>query len=557
MSDRDLDTLAGYLSGYEEPPPEGNFGLFARQNLLAPATQRAPMRITASQAGLSSGFAAAPQSWFSLALAQQAATTGRGDSVNDVSGGKVVLLGKSQVVGGKKLGAGDQFFFQPVTNKVEATKTLAQLRASEGPKSTSDVRAAEANPGAGNAFETSANVRAILRGLGSPVLPRGPVDTTLVQEWRRIATANQLNPSVSAKAGDGKMAVSAGTLSALRARNSGRSTAPAPVRPVRTAPAGTKPSAAPKPGTVVATVAELQTILKGIGYSRLPQDGAFGPNTVKAWQGATQRRGLDATIGRASGTEAWVNPATLAAMRTTTSIGGKSAPVSTPVVPARTPAVPTAKTGKPTEPSKAGMVKGDVGALQSLLLKLGEKLKAGRDGSWGPDTAGAWMRAATKRQQDGTINRAGPTDAWVMPAALAALTTAAQASTDQPGKGGGAPDKPVKPVKGKPDQPSKQAMVKTGVGQIQDLLIKLGAKLKAGRDGQWGPDTAKAWQKAAGHASSTAASTAQVRWKPGSCRTRSRRSPRRPAWTRSPTTRSRTARTRRSRPCLRRCRSTR
>lgn len=500
MSLDDLKTLAAYLDGYEEPTLEGNVGLYARQNMVVDAQPRGEVaRVSARQAGLTDGLSALPVTWFSLALAQRAVATKQDNTLPDVSGGKVVLLGTPRVVGGKSLRPGDQFFFQPLTKSIEAIKPFAQLKQeAQGPQA-----------GPGNVFETAPNLRAILRSLGSQVLSSGPADPELVREWQRIATANNLNPSVNAKTGDWKLAVSAPTVSMLRvrARNVGRTPAPAatahqPQMPVKSAPSGTRPTAAPKPGMTVALVSELQSILKGIGYSKLAQDGKWGPNTQKAWQTATVRRNLDATIGRASASEAWVVPATLAAMRTTTSIptgaftkrpSSKPASVPAPIaapVPAHNVAGGSIFSRSPT--AVAVLPTADV---QAVLVKLGEPRQGLTDGKYGKLTFGAYARQAIKLGKDPLIEGVAgdPRKVGVFKETWAALLTASNAVANAAKPD---PAKPVKPNgKVKPDQPSKTGMVKANVGALQDALRTLGAKLK--RDGLWGTDTQRAWQAVA------------------------------------------------------------
>jgi hypothetical protein len=102
-------------------------------------------------------------------------------------------------------------------------------------------------------------------------------------------------------------------------------------------------------------------------------------------------------------------------------------PAAKPVVvkPAAKPAAVKSDT-----PRRSGMLRSSVGQLQDILNKLGAKLK--RDGEWGPKTATAWTVAAKRLKVDGAIDRAGPIEAWVDPAAFKELAKRAGVSQAEP-----------------------------------------------------------------------------------------------------------------------------
>jgi hypothetical protein len=121
------------------------------------------------------------------------------------------------------------------------------------------------------------------------------------------------------------------------------------------------------------------------------------------------------------------------------------APAAKPAaVKAKVPAPKPASKAKPTEPSKAGMSKANVGQIQDILIKLGAKLK--RDGLWGPATAAQWVSSAKRRKLDGTINRAGPMDAWIVQPAFDELARIAGVKGAAPqGQPVSAKTEPAKP----------------------------------------------------------------------------------------------------------------
>lgn len=185
--------------------------------------------------------------------------------------------------------------------------------------------------------------------------------------------------------------------------------------PVKVAAKPTEPS---KIGLIKTTVANVQGILNRLG-AKIKEDGLFGATTKKAWGTAAKAKKLDGVFDRASSTEVWVHPlafATLSAALPAT----KATKATAAAKKAATPST------KPTEPSKTGLTKINIGAAQDILNKLGGKIK--RDGMFGPTTAKAWGTASKARKVDGVFDRAGPMEAWISPAALAALSAKAGVS---------------------------------------------------------------------------------------------------------------------------------
>ncbi len=272
---------------------------------------------------------------------------------------------------------------------------------------------------------------------------------------------------------------------------------PASKKPAAKAPAKTavkataKPVAAPKAvtpgntGLVKTTVKKAQEILNNLG-AKLKADGLFGPGTAKAWATAATAKKVDTTFKRISGTEVFVDPKTLTTLSAATpaKAAAKSAPAKS-VTPAK--AVAT----KATEPSKTGLIKTTVKNVQEILNRLGGKLKV--DGLFGPGTAKAWATAAKAKKYDGTFDRASSTEAWVDPAAFASLSSTLPKATTKVSL---APaTKSSGSLATKASEPSKTGLTKISIGAAQDILNKLGAKIK--RDGLFGPTTAKAWGTAA------------------------------------------------------------
>ncbi len=137
----------------------------------------------------------------------------------------------------------------------------------------------------------------------------------------------------------------------------------------------------------------------------------------------------------------------------------------------------------PTNPGKPGQqVVIPVSEVQAILQGLGYKSSAITDGDWGPTTAGLWKEAAAKRKLDGSINRAGQEDAWVMPDTHQALQIEATH--------GAAP-------KTTPKAPSGPPLISAPVDELQLLLRTLGNPKDRISDGKWGPTSKGFWEKEA------------------------------------------------------------
>jgi hypothetical protein len=147
-----------------------------------------------------------------------------------------------------------------------------------------------------------------------------------------------------------------------------------------------------------------------------------------------------------------------------------------------------------------------VSTLESVLVK--NKVTFKGDGKFGPKLQAAWRALAAKNKLDGTIDRAGPNQAWIVPGTFTVLWQKSLASPVVASKAGVKPVVPavkpkttsVKPVVAKatttaPAAETTATKTKVSVGTAQDLLRRLGAKI--GRDGKFGPITAAAWGVAA------------------------------------------------------------
>lgn len=410
----ELRELAAYLDAFEAEPPPMNVGLVAGENLR---------RGSGLSAAPASGASSQPITWFGASKVQEAIRTQKSITLTEVNGRKVTVLGVPQTVGGRALKPGDQFFHDPGTKKVLAIKLLAQT------KSETARAAAPPKPAPSASTYAVSKLQELLRAVGSPAsakLKDGKWGPTTQAEWQRAAQALGVAASSSGKTGATQATVSVAAYNALEQR--ARAVSLGMAQPLFGAakPAAAKPAAAPKPaaakpaqpskaGLSKVSVATLQDIVTKLG-AKIARDGLFGPATKKAWQQSAAKRKLDTAFDRAAPNEAWVHPATLQALAVSAQT---AATPPAPVVP-KPKTVVKKPAAKSTDPSKTGMTKVNVGQVQDVVRALGSTIK--RDGLFGPNTANAWKTAATRRKLDGAIDRAGPIEAWVVPATFQALS---------------------------------------------------------------------------------------------------------------------------------------
>lgn len=206
-----------------------------------------------------------------------------------------------------------------------------------------------------------------------------------------------------------------------------------------------KSTLASRSGLTKVNVGTAQDMMRTIGWTKLTRDGLFGPHTAYDWAWSATYRNLPPEFDRAGPNEAWVDPATLEAVRRAAgspSVGPKPASAQKP------------STGLPTQPSKPGLVKYSVAAAQLVLNKLGARLAT--DKLFGPGTRAAWQSAASKRKLDTAFDRASSTEAWVHPETQAALELAA--------RGGGAAV-PAKKATGEKPAPAPTPTAKKATGE--------------------------------------------------------------------------------------------
>lgn len=474
----DLAILGQYLAAYDSPPPVLNVGLTAGENLV-----RRPSALSSLAATPSS-----PLTWLSLAKVQQAVKSKTNLTVPDVSGARLVALGKPTPIGGRTFQAGDQVFYDPGTKKVIASKTLAQLRAEE-----SRAAAPKKAEVPSSSTRSVAAIQEVLRGVGSPASKRltdGKWGPTTKGAWETAARAIGADATSAGKPGARQATVSTAAFVALeqRARAVALGVQPplfgaskAPAKPAAAPPPAKKPAGpapvipSPAPGANF-KVLELQRIVRRLG-AKIAADGKYGPKTAGAWQSAASSRGLDPSIARVSGTVARVSPATAAALKAAAPVSvpkpAPPPPVPKPAKAAKPAAPPKPKlvAPKPTEPAKSGMTKVSVGQIQDIEIALGAKIK--RDGFFGPKTVRAYQMSAKKRSLDPTISRAGPIEAWVVPATFEALSKLVGDKKPAPK---GAPVS-VKPEVQKPVIPAPSGAPATGLEPIVQGV--LGTILKA------------------------------------------------------------------------------
>lgn len=280
-------------------------------------------------------------------------------------------------------------------------------------------------PAAGMDSNDGQSARGVLRALGIDIPTGYEWNQDVTDAWRYAAKTYGLSDAVQPYAGDkfralvntntrvtlgvkSRAANATPTISmtTVRARLSGAPTPtarPVAVRPATPSTLSTQPS---RSGLIDVNIGVAQDLLKALRVPFGIRDGKYGPGTRTAWGNAARARRLAPEFDRSGPLNAWVDPATLAALQ---------AAARTPA--AAPKAAPT--DGKPTQPSKPGLVVYSVESAQKVLNALGFRLTIDRN--FGPLTAAAWARAAATRKLDGAFDRAGPTTAWVAPNTQAAL----------------------------------------------------------------------------------------------------------------------------------------
>lgn len=264
------------------------------------------------------------------------------------------------------------------------------------------------------------NAQQILRGLGILVPSTGRWDADTADGWLYAARTFQLPETYKAISGDPFRAVvdpntastlrvksrytpaSTVSMATVRARLRAPTATSRAAAPPRVAPVVAKPTTASRSGLTKVGVGTAQDILRALGAT-IGRDGSFGPATAGAWGRAALARKLPAEFDRAGPTEAWVDPKTLETLR---------AAVNAPHIDSKPPSakVPTSS-GLPTQPSKPGLTKHTVGAMQSILHAMGSRIVL--DKKFGPATKASWASYSKLHKLDGVFDRASPTEAWV------------------------------------------------------------------------------------------------------------------------------------------------
>lgn len=233
-------------------------------------------------------------------------------------------------------------------------------------------------------------------------------------------------------------------------------------------------------------VADLQNILIKLGWkaTTIPRPGAkdfglFGSKTAGAWGQSAAGRKLNPTFQRASATEAYVDPNTLAALFTAAAGGAATTPARPQTVPA--PAIQ--QTVAPAQPLTAmNTVTKGAREVSNLLYAVGwTTAKLPKTEVYTQKLANAWATSAKLRN---------------MPVELKPTTSAGLVFVHKDTFDRIAADA----VKGKvvKDAPVKDVVIAGTlvhpVLHLQELLYGVGwTKKKLAKDGKYGPQTKKAW----------------------------------------------------------------
>jgi peptidoglycan hydrolase-like protein with peptidoglycan-binding domain len=257
-----------------------------------------------------------------------------------------------------------------------------------------------------------------------------------------------------------------------------------------------KPAAAPAPdpSTVVKTVAELQALLFGVGWTtkKLVADGLYGPQTKRAWGISAKIRNLPMKFARVDGRNARVAKSTYAKIKADAQAAGK-APKPEPA-PAPKPAPTT-----PVEDEIATAIK-KVSVLQALLHGLGwTKQKIVPDGLFGPVTKTAWAKEAKARKSPPMFERVDGRHARVSQRAFRKIqaAVAAKGPAPAPAPKPGVPAEPP-PIGGAWQSLPPGSTVEKKVKGLQEILRALGWRATTVViDGLYGPKTEGAWKSSA------------------------------------------------------------
>jgi predicted secreted protein len=324
----------------------------------------------------------------------------------------------------------------------------------------------------------------LLNNLGEKLGTDGAFGPSTKGAWQRQASARGQNPAFDRSSPTAAW-VSQQTFSALS--EAAYAKAPKPP-PAPTAPAAAKPATpttaitVPTAGKVDKPVLELQQLLYGVGWTKkkLAQDGAYGPQTKRAWGVSAKLRKLPEGFERVDGKTARVALSTYEKIKAD---GQKvpAAPAPAPVAPAAPAVVVT----------PAGKVDKSVAELQGLLYGVGwTTKKLPSDGKYGPATKSAWAGSAKLRglpesfdRVDGRTARVDATTYEALKAKMPA-TKAPKPAAPKPATVPGTMQPPPTPA-GKVDKL---------VAELQGILYGVGwTTKKLPGDGKYGPATKSAW----------------------------------------------------------------
>lgn len=345
-------------------------------------------------------------------------------------------------------------------------------------------------PTAGTLPVNTSEVQRVLRALGwaKSVTLDNRFGPNTQKAWESSATKRGLDKTISGAKGAPLVNVNSTTLARLQqdasmGASAGSSTDITPVKaapkpaakpaqiPAAFAPPPTPVTPAPEGSTPVAT-SDVQKLLIKLKWAKTGlTDGKFGARTQTAWMKSASARGLNPAIAAKAGSKTVVvNAATFARLLRDASAGYVNPPYGPPgtvVAPIATPVTPPPAAEQPAEqPAKGGLVKMQVGPLQDILLKLKFSVgKTGRDGRYGSSTEKAWKQAAANRSLDGSISRASPMEAWVVPQTLEQLSLAADGTVTKPGE--------AKP------QPPSMGLVEVDLRRVAPIFAGFGKKAKA------------------------------------------------------------------------------